>query len=86
MMSFNTYQVIHKSGRSTPYVEACWKADGAQKHVAYSANKHGWHGATVKAITARETSQGISLGINAAELADALRAKAAGETQEGSAA
>lgn len=86
MMSFNTYQVIHKSGRSTPYVEACWKADGVQKHVAYSVNKHGWQGATVKAITARETSQGISLGINAAELADALRAKAAGETQEGSAA
>lgn len=79
MRSFNAYQETHKSGRSTLYVEACWKADGRQKHVAYSVRKHGWHGATLKAITAREASQGRSLGIDADELANSMRAKFEGE-------
>lgn len=75
MRSFNAYQETHKSGRKSVYVEACWKVNGQQKHVSYSVRKHGWHGAAVKAITARETSQDRQLGIDADALAISLRQK-----------
>lgn len=69
----------HKSGRTTAYVECCWKTGtNRQAHSAYSVAKHGLLGAITKVIEARERSQGRALNINARSVLAKLAPKLKG--------